>query len=657
MAAGPVTPARSSQLDAYQLRPSRFGKAGFKRIRLAVSYFFLTLGACFMLFPLLWMLSASFKPEWQIFTRPPIWIPQEWIQEPAGNENTGINTYTVKRGGEDTAVIRLGRRRYTTVASVSDLEQHMIAVPQDQLSSASLREVGEAGVPLNVRVWTSPEGRREVVAVGRAGDDLAVVEVEKLTSAHVLPLTVIRAAKRANVTVQDVPLQAREMEVDGEVQVLVELGPESELVVVSAPDVAEHAILAGKDEVRPAGAVAIGSTELDVYTIAGDESGTEYVRVSDESWQPVLELETVLDHAFTVPNSELTPLDEPYTGKYFTLNRFTLESEDGELQEVVGLLPGSSETIVLPVRYADGIRIGPLAKLTQDQTSVRIRGGGVVRVKRGFEEFGHILDVALLSQPQEMALLVPLQDIPDAFEVDADALQRRTRPSLRVQNYRRALTAEIGGANFLTFFKNSGIVVALNLVGNFLSCTIVAYAFARLRAPGKNVLFAILLSTLMLPFPVTLIPVYEIFRNLGMIDTLWPLFLRSFFGNAFFIFLLRQFFMSIPVELEEAARIDGANTAQILTRIVLPLSMPALATMAIFTFLGSWNDFFTPYVFINSPSKFTATLGLNLFKGHFTTNYEVLMAASTIVITPTIVLFFLLQRYFIEGIQLTGLKG
>jgi ABC-type glycerol-3-phosphate transport system permease component len=115
--------------------------------------------------------------------------------------------------------------------------------------------------------------------------------------------------------------------------------------------------------------------------------------------------------------------------------------------------------------------------------------------------------------------------------------------------------------------------------------------------------------------------------------------------------------MTIPVELEEAARIDGANTLQILTRLIVPLSTPALATMAIFTFLWSWNDFFTPFVFINSPMNYTVTVGLNMFKGHFTTNYEVLMAASVVVITPTIVLFFFLQRYFIEGIQLTGLKG
>lgn len=657
MAVEQTSPAQPSRLDAYRLQPSRLGKTGLNRVRMFISYIFLFLGACFMVFPLLWMLSASFKPEWQIFTRPPIWIPQEWIQVQAGSENTGINTYTVERSGEKTEVIRLGRRRYTSVLGVSDLEQHMITVPQDQLSDATLKEVGEANVPLNVRTWRSPEGAREVVAIGRAGDAMAVVEVDKLTTAQVLPLTVVRGADRANVELQDVRLQAREMLMDGETRQVVELGPESELVVVSTPEVAEHARLAGKAEVEAAGTVAIGSTELDVFTLAGDESGTRYVRISDESWQPVLELDLVTEHAVTVPNSELTPLDEPFTRPNFTLPRFTWTTEDGNTQEVVGLLTSSGETIVLPVAYADDIRLGPVAKLTEDQSSMRLTGGGIIRIKEGFEEYDEVLDVALFGQPQELALLVPLDDVPDAFEADADALKRNTRPSLRIQNYRRALTATIGGANFITFFKNSGIVVVLNLIGNFLSCTVVAYAFARLRAPGKNVLFAILLSTLMLPFPVTLIPVYEIFRNLGMIDSLYPLFLRSFFGNAFFIFLLRQFFMSIPVELEEAARIDGANTAQILTRIVLPLSTPALATMAIFTFLGSWNDFFTPYVFINSPSKFTATLGLNLFKGHFTTNYEVLMAASTIVIAPTIVLFFFLQRYFIEGIQLTGLKG
>lgn len=657
MAVEQTTPAPPSPLEAYRLQPSRFGQAGLKRIRMAISYFFLFIGACFMLFPLLWMLSASFKPEWQIFTRPPIWIPQKWVQVQAGSENTGINTYSVERNGEDTEVIRLGRRRYTTVVGVSDLEQHMITVPQTELSDATLKEVGEANVPLNVRVWTSPDGVHDVVAIGRAGDAMAVVEVDKLTTAQVMPLTVVRGADRANVELLDVRLQAREMTGDGGTQVLVELGPESELVVVSTPEVAEHARLAGKGEVQAARAVTIGSTELDVFTIAGDDSGTEYVRVSDESWQPILELSLIVDHALAVPNSDLTPLDESLTRPNFSLPRFTLRAEGKDPVDVVGLLPGSSETIVLPEEYAEGIRLGPVAKLTEDQTSMRVSGGGIIRIKEGFEEYDDVLDVALFGQPQEMALLVPLADVPDAFEVDADALKRNTQPHLRIQNYRRAMTATIGGASFLTFFKNSGLVVLLNLIGNFLSCTIVAYAFARLRAPGKNVLFAILLSTLMLPFPVTLIPVYEIFRNLGMIDTLYPLFLRSFFGNAFFIFLLRQFFMSIPVELEEAARIDGANTAQILTRIVLPLSMPALATMAIFTFLGSWNDFFTPYVFINSPSKFTATLGLNLFKGHFTTNYEVLMAASTIVIAPTIILFFFLQRYFIEGIQLTGLKG
>lgn len=225
------------------------------------------------------------------------------------------------------------------------------------------------------------------------------------------------------------------------------------------------------------------------------------------------------------------------------------------------------------------------------------------------------------------------------------------------QNYPDSMTA----MPFARYVANTLFITGMNMIGVLLSSSLAAYAFARLRFPGREPLFWILMSTLMLPQAVILIPRYIEFRYLNWIDTWYPMIVPSFFaaglGGAFFIFLLRQFFMSIPVELEEAARIDGASTLQILVRIVLPLSTPALATMAIFTFLGSWNDFFTPYVFINSPSKFTATLGLNLFKGHFTTNYEVLMAASTVVIAPTIILFFFLQRYFIEGIQLTGLKG
>ncbi len=650
-----VSSSTMVSVGEYRLRRSLFGKKGFRRLRILISYIVLLIGACFMLFPLLWMLSASFKPEWQIFTRPPIWLPVEWIQVPAGQENVGINTYRVTRNGDADEVIRLGRRRYTTVIPFSEIEAHLQLVPASALSDAQTREIN--GVPLNVRQWNSPEGTHEVVALAKVEEAMAVIDVENIQSARVLPLTVVNSAKRARPEYQGITFQGRELEIDGQTVPVLPTGPESELVVVSETSVAQHARLVHKEDLGEKSVAPVGATELDIYTLKNDDSGQSYVVLSEDGWFPVLELDTVVEHAFTVPNSLLTGTPETYTLPNLTYERWQITLEDGTPADVIAIQKGTNETIVLPVEYAANIRLGPISKLAQDQDSKRITGGGIVRFKERFEEFGKHKTVAIVGPQQTMLIVIPLSDIPNAYEVDADRLERNTRFHLRTENYRRALTAHIGGANFLTFFKNSTVVVILNMIGNFLSCTIVAYAFARLRAPGKSVLFAILLSTMMLPFPVTLIPVYEIFRNFGMIDTLYPLFLRSFFGNAFFIFLLRQFFMTIPVELEEAARIDGANRLQILVRIILPLSMPALATMAIFTFLWSWNDFFTPYVFINSPSKFTATLGLNLFKGHFTTNYEVLMAASVVVITPTILIFFFLQRYFIEGIQLTGLKG
>ena len=645
----------SSTSTRYQVHSDPLGKRGMKRIWQLISYIWLIFGACFMLFPLLWMLSASLKPEWQIFTRPPIWLPQEWIQVDAGDENTGINTYTVKQDGDEQEVIRLGRRRFTTVIDMADIEAGMISVPQDELSGAAPKEVG--GAPLNVRTWQSPDGARDVVALARDGDNMAVIETDKITSARVLPLGQVNSADRYRPEINGVKFQGREIEEEDSLVPVMPLGPESELVVISETSVSEHAILAYKTDLDEEMTAPIGNSALDVFTLAGDDSGAWYVVVTEESWHPVLELDVVVENAITVPNEQLIGDPVAYDLPNISLEQYEVALDDGTTEDIVVILPGAKEAVVLPVEFAEDIRLGPVSKLAQDQASKRVAGGGIIRYKDRFDEFGTQVDVAIVGLAQEMVIAIPIDAIPDAFDVEADALDRNTKFHLQWENFHRALTAEIGGANFLTFFKNSGFVVLLNLIGHFLSVTVVAYAFARLRAPGKNILFAILLSTMMLPFPVTLIPVYEIFRDLNMIDTLSPLYIRAFFGNAFFIFLLRQFFTTIPMELEEAARIDGANTFQILTRLILPLSTPALATMAIFTFLWSWNDFFTPFVFINSPSNYTATVGLNMFKGHFTTNYEVLMAASVVVVTPTIVLFFFLQRYFIEGIQLTGLKG
>ncbi len=196
------------------------------------------------------------------------------------------------------------------------------------------------------------------------------------------------------------------------------------------------------------------------------------------------------------------------------------------------------------------------------------------------------------------------------------------------------------------------------MVGTLLSSSIVAYGFARLRARGRDVLFMILLSTMMIPPQVTMIPVFALFKLLNWTDTFKPLIIPNFFGGAFFIFLLRQFYMTIPIELDDAAKIDGCSYLGIFSRIILPLTKPALATVAIFSFMWSWNDFMDPLIYLNSRDKLTLTLALNRFTGMYgMTAWNLLMAASLVVALPCFVLFFFAQRYFIQGIVVTGLKG
>jgi multiple sugar transport system permease protein len=185
----------------------------------------------------------------------------------------------------------------------------------------------------------------------------------------------------------------------------------------------------------------------------------------------------------------------------------------------------------------------------------------------------------------------------------------------------------------------------------------VAYSFAFIPWPGRNVLFIILLSTLMLPYQVTMIPLYLVFRSLGWIGTFYPMWVPAFFGNAFSIFLLRQFFMTIPRELHDAARIDGASEFTIFARIILPLSKPVLAAIALFQFMYSWNDFLGPLIYLRDEEKFTLSLGLQQFTSIHGLEWALLMAASVMVALPVILLFLLTQRFFIEGISMTGVKG
>ncbi|MEX1021197.1 MAG: carbohydrate ABC transporter permease [Litorilinea sp.] len=217
---------------------------------------------------------------------------------------------------------------------------------------------------------------------------------------------------------------------------------------------------------------------------------------------------------------------------------------------------------------------------------------------------------------------------------------------------------------FGTWLWNSFYVAIVGTLGGVMSAAIVAYSFARFRYPGRNVLFMITLSTMMLPVEVTLIPLYLMFSRMGWLDTFYPLIVPSFFGGgAFLIFLLRQFFMTIPKDLDEAARIDGAGYLRIFWQILMPLSIPALATAAILTFMGRWDAFLEPFIFINSTSKFTVAIGIRYFQAVQSNadasehNEHLLMAASVMMTAPIILLFFAAQRYFVRGIVMTGIKG
>jgi multiple sugar transport system permease protein len=210
---------------------------------------------------------------------------------------------------------------------------------------------------------------------------------------------------------------------------------------------------------------------------------------------------------------------------------------------------------------------------------------------------------------------------------------------------------------FGRYTLNTLFIAVMVILGHLLSCTLVAYGFARYRAPGKNALFLVLLATMMLPYPVTMVPIYIGFSTLGWVDTFWPLIVPAFFGSPFYIFLLRQFFLTLPPELEDAARVDGANTLQTLWHVILPISKPALATVAIFSFQAAWNDFLTPLIYLHKQTLYTISLGLSFFRSSYDIRWGYLMAAALVTMLPMVIVFFLAQRLFVQGIALTGLKG
>jgi multiple sugar transport system permease protein len=224
---------------------------------------------------------------------------------------------------------------------------------------------------------------------------------------------------------------------------------------------------------------------------------------------------------------------------------------------------------------------------------------------------------------------------------------------LHWENYPAALTY----IPFWSYMKNTLVIAGLTVTGTVVSSAIIAYGFSRIRWRGRDVIFVIYLSTIMLPFQVTMIPLYVLFKNLGWTGTILPLVVPAFFGNAFYVFLLRQFYMSIPLELSEAALVDGSSELRTFVSIILPLTKPALAAVALFTFLASYKDFLGPLIYLNSQEDWTISLGLNMFKNQYGAQWQLMMAASTVALLPVVILFFLTQRTFIQGITMTGVKG
>lgn len=216
---------------------------------------------------------------------------------------------------------------------------------------------------------------------------------------------------------------------------------------------------------------------------------------------------------------------------------------------------------------------------------------------------------------------------------------------------------ELGYIPFAVYGLNTLIITVLCVTGSVVSNALVGYSFARLNWKGRDLFFSITLATMMVPFAVTMVPSFALFKWLGWVGTFQPLWVPSFFASAFSIFLLRQFFRTIPMDLSEAAKIDGANEFQTFTDVILPLAKPALSVVALFTFMGAWNDFMGPLIYLVDQKSFTLAVGLQAFQSqHGGTSWNLLMAASIIVIAPIVIVFFFAQKVFLEGIATTGLK-
>lgn len=329
-------------------------------------------------------------------------------------------------------------------------------------------------------------------------------------------------------------------------------------------------------------------------------------------------------------------------------------------------LDGARKEVTVDYTLRQG---GIVADVTAgDQSGQRIFLTPEQAVARAAElQRAHRVTAGWIHVTERMDPSLPGREAPRWDVVPPDAVTSKIR--FRWKNYPRALALMGGGAesgegdgsgsvSFWVFLSNTLIVCVLGVIGTVFSNAIIAYGFARLRWRGRDAFFALTLATLMVPFPVLMVPLYGVFRNLHWIGTLLPLWVPAFFGSAFNIFLMRQFFLGIPEELSEAARIDGSSEWRIFWRIILPLSRPVLAVAALFHFLYAWNDFMGPFLYLTKKETFTLSVALQNYQSqNGGVQWHYLMAASAVTILPVVVLFFFAQKTFIQGIATTGSKG
>lgn len=261
----------------------------------------------------------------------------------------------------------------------------------------------------------------------------------------------------------------------------------------------------------------------------------------------------------------------------------------------------------------------------------------------------------LLSLGSLLVLFPLVWMLSTALKSDAEVL---INPSLiprdwRFDNFAKAWNA----APFMTYLKNTIFVTVVGMIGTVCSCSLVAYGFAKIRFKGREVIFLCVLGTMMIPGMVTMVPTYVMYSKLGWVGTFLPLTVSNFFGSAYYIFLLRQSFMGIPMTYNEAAKLEGANEMQIFSRIIMPLSKPILTTILVFEFNAKWNDYFGPMLYLNKQSQFTLQIGLRTFRGTAGVEWQKFMAASLIVLLPTVIVYAVLQKYILQGVASGGIKG